>query len=294
MSGAKHGLGRGFESLIPTDTIESIFDPTAGEDKKESKLRDLKLDDIIPDEDQPRRDFKQEQLEALADSIKEHGVLQPIVVTKEGDKYKIVAGERRWRASKIAGLEKIPAIIRTLDAQKRLELSLIENVQREDLNAIETATAYAKLKTQFNLSSAEVAKRVGKSEPAVINTMRLLTLPDNAKHAMVEHKLTEGQMRPLITATPEQIDAVLPRIIEEGWSARKVEQYMVEVKAREKAKKTANPRPENASGEARAKNISEHLGVKVKVHTSVRGSGDIVLKFKNEKEFERLCSILTA
>jgi ParB family chromosome partitioning protein len=294
MSGAKHGLGRGFESLIPTDTIESIFDPTAGEDKKESKLRDLKLDDIIPDEDQPRRDFKQEQLEALADSIKEHGVLQPIVVTKEGDKYKIVAGERRWRASKIAGLEKIPAIIRTLDAQKRLELSLIENVQREDLNAIETATAYAKLKTQFNLSSAEVAKRVGKSEPAVINTMRLLTLPDNAKHAMVEHKLTEGQMRPLITATPEQIDAVLPRIIEEGWSARTVEQYMVEVKAREKAKKTANPRPENASGEARAKNISEHLGVKVKVHTSVRGSGDIVLKFKNEKEFERLCSILTA
>jgi len=294
MSGAKHGLGRGFESLIPTDTIESIFDPTAGEDKKESKLRDLKLDDIIPDENQPRRDFKQEQLEALADSIKEHGVLQPIVVTKEGDKYKIVAGERRWRASKIAGLEKIPAIIRTLDAQKRLELSLIENVQREDLNAIETATAYAKLKTQFNLSSAEVAKRVGKSEPAVINTMRLLTLPDNAKHAMVEHKLTEGQMRPLITATPEQIDAVLPRIIEEGWSARKVEQYMVEVKAREKAKKTANPRPENASGEARAKNISEHLGVKVKVHTSVRGSGDIVLKFKNEKEFERLCSILTA
>ncbi len=294
MSGAKHGLGRGFESLIPTDTIESIFDPTAGEDKKESKLRDLKIDDIIPDENQPRRDFKQEQLEALADSIKEHGVLQPIVVTKEGDKYKIVAGERRWRASKIAGLEKIPAIIRTLDAQKRLELSLIENVQREDLNAIETATAYAKLKTQFNLSSAEVAKRVGKSEPAVINTMRLLTLPDNAKHAMVEHKLTEGQMRPLITATPEQIDVVLPRIIDEGWSARKVEQYMVEVKAREKAKKTANPRPENASGEARAKNISEHLGVKVKVHTSVRGSGDIVLKFKNEKEFERLCSILTA
>ena len=291
MSAAKHGLGRGFEALIPTDTVDSIFDPTAGEDKKESKLRDIKVDDIIPDEEQPRRDFKQEQLEALADSIKEHGVLQPIVVTKEDDKYKIVAGERRWRASKIAGLEKIPAIVRTLDAQKRLEISLIENVQREDLNAIETATAYAKLKTQFNLSTAEVAKRVGKSEPAVINTMRLLTLPDEAKHAMVEHKLSEGQMRPLITASPEQIKAVLPRIIAEGWSARKVEQYMVELK---KAKKAAQPRPETASGEARAKNISEHLGVKVKVHTSVRGSGDIVLKFKNEKEFERLCSILTA
>lgn len=291
MSATKHGLGRGFEALIPTDMVEAPFDPTAGEDKKESKLRDLKIDDIVPDEDQPRRNFKQDQLEALADSIREHGVLMPIVVTKEGDKYKIVAGERRWRASKIAGLEKMPAIIRTLDAQNRLELSLIENVQREDLNAIEIATAYAKLKTQFNLSSADVAKRVGKSEPAVINTMRLLTLPDEAKHAMVEHKLSEGQMRPLITATPDQIKAVLPRIINEGWSARKVEQYMVELK---KAKKAAEPRPETASGEARAKAISEHLGMKVKVHTSVRGSGDIVLKFKNEKEFERLCSILTA
>ena len=291
MSAAKHGLGRGFEALIPTDMVEAPFDPTAGEDKKESKLRDVKIDDIIPDDDQPRRNFKQDQLEALADSIREHGVLMPIVVTKEGDKYKIVAGERRWRASKIAGLDKMPVIIRTLDAQNRLELSLIENVQREDLNAIEIATAYAKLKTQFNLSSADVAKRVGKSEPAVINTMRLLTLPDEAKHAMVEHKLSEGQMRPLITATPDQIKAVLPRIINEGWSARRVEQYMVELK---KAKKAAEPRPETASGEARAKAISEHLGMKVKVHTSVRGSGDIVLKFKNEKEFERLCSILTA
>ena len=294
MSAAKHGLGRGFEALIPTDMVETPFDPTASEDKKESKLRDLKIDDIIPDEDQPRRQFKQDQLEALADSIREHGVLMPIVVTKEGDKYKIVAGERRWRASKIAGLEKMPAIIRTLDAQNRLELSLIENVQREDLNAIEIATAYAKLKTQFNLSSADVAKRVGKSEPAVINTMRLLTLPDEAKHAMVEHKLSEGQMRPLITATPEQISAVLPRIIEENWSARKVEQYMVDLKRREKAKQDTKPRSADDSGEARAKAISEHLGMKVKVHTSVRGSGDIVLKFKNEKEFERLCSILTA
>jgi ParB family chromosome partitioning protein len=291
---AKHGLGRGFASLIPTDVVDPTFDPTASEDKKESKLRDIKIDEIVPDEDQPRRDFKQEQLEALADSIREHGVLQPIVVTKEGDKYKIVAGERRWRASKIAGLEKIPAIIRTLDAQKRLEISLIENVQREDLNAIEIATAYAKFKDQFNLSSAEVAKRVGKSEPAVINTMRLLSLPESAKHAMVEHNLSEGQMRPLITAKPEQIEAVLPRIIEENWSARKVEQYMVELKAREKAKGSSKPRPADASGEARAKAISEHLGMKVKVHTSVRGSGDIVLKFKNEKEFERLCSILTA
>lgn len=285
------GLGRGFEALIPTD---NPFDPTAGEDAKDSKLRDIKLTEIEPDPEQPRRDFKQAELETLAESIKEHGVLQPIVVTKEGDKYRIVAGERRWRASKIAGAETIPAIIRSLDAQKRLELSLIENVQREDLNAIETATAYAKLKDQFNMSSEQVAKRVGKSESAVINTMRLLNLPDEAKHAMVEHKLSEGQMRPLITATPEQVKAVLPKIIDEGWSARKVEQYMVEVKARAKAAANAQKRPVSAESESRAAKLSEKLGVRVKVRTNARGSGDIVLKFKDEKEFEKLCSILTA
>lgn len=288
------GLGRGFEALIPTENIDSTFDPTADEDAKDSKLREIKVSDIEPDPDQPRREFKPEQLQALANSIKEHGVLQPIVVTKEGNKYRIVAGERRWRASKIAELDKIPAIVRTLDAQNRLELSLIENVQREDLNAIETATAYAKLKNQFNMSSEQVAKRVGKSESAIINTMRLLSLPDNAKKAMVEHRLSEGQMRPLITATPEQINAVLPKIIEESWSARKVEQYMVEVKARSKAAKMAKERPVSAESESRAAKLSEKLGVKVKVRTNAHGSGDIVLKFKDEKEFEKLCSILTA
>lgn len=285
-------LGRGFESLIPTDQIDSAFDPTRDDDK--SQLREIKLDQIIPDENQPRRDFKPEELNALAASIKEHGVLQPIVVTKEGDKYKIVAGERRWRASKIAGLETIPSVVRTLDAQNRLEISLIENVQRTDLNAIEIATAYAKLKNQFNLSDDEVAKRVGKSKSAIVNTTRLLSLPDSAKHAMVEHGLSEGQMRPLITAKPEVIEKVLPKIIAEGWSARKVEQYMVEEKARAQAAAFAKERPASAESDARAASLSEKLGLKVKVRTNAKGAGDIVIKFKNEKEYERLCSILTA
>ena len=285
-------LGRGFESLIPTDQIDSAFDPTRDDDK--SQLREIKLDQIIPDENQPRRDFKPEELNALAASIKEHGVLQPIVVTKEGDKYKIVAGERRWRASKIAGLETIPSVVRTLDAQNRLEISLIENVQRTDLNAIEIATAYAKLKNQFNLSDDEVAKRVGKSKSAIVNTTRLLSLPDSAKHAMVEHGLSEGQMRPLITAKPDVIEKVLPKIIAEGWSARKVEQYMVEEKARAQAAAFAKERPASSESDARAASLSEKLGLKVKVRTNAKGAGDIVIKFKNEKEYERLCSILTA
>ena len=224
------GLGRGFESLIPTELIDDEFDPTAVEDKKESKLKELKLDDIIRDEDQPRREFNKEALEALAASIKEHGVLQPIVVTKEDGKYKIVAGERRWRASKIAGLDKIPAIIRTLDSQNRLELSIIENAQREDLNAIELATAYAKLKNQFNLSTEDIAAKVGKSEQAVQNTLRLLTLPEDVKKTMVSEGLTEGVMRPLVSKDEATIKKVLPKIIEEAWTARKVERYFAEHK----------------------------------------------------------------
>lgn len=293
MSGSR-GLGRGLGKLIPTDMIEDFFDPTAEEDKKDSKLCDIAVKDIIPDEDQPRRVFDEAQLAALADSIRENGVVQPIVVVKEGDKYKIVAGERRWRASKIAGLDKIPAIIRTLDAQKRLEISLIENVQREDLNPIEIATVYAKFRTQFNLSNAEIAKRVGKSESAVVNTTRLLNLPDSAKHAMVEHKLSEGQMRPLVTLTPEQIDAILPKIIEEGWSARKVEQYKVNLNNRAKAIKAAQPARDRSESDTYAESISDRLGVKVNIKSSARGTGEIVLKFKNKEEFEKLCSILTA
>ena len=224
------GLGRGFESLIPTELIDDEFDPTAKEDKKESKLKELKIDDVIRDEEQPRREFSAEALEALAASIKEHGVLQPIVVTREEGKYKIVAGERRWRASKIAGLKKIPAIIRTLDSQNRLELSIIENAQREDLNAIELATAYAKLKTQFNLTAEDIAAKVGKSESSIQNTLRLLNLPDDVKKTMVKEKLPEGVMRPLVSRDEATIKKVLPKIIKEGWTARKVERYFAEHK----------------------------------------------------------------
>ena len=228
MTALKSGLGRGFESLIPTDLVDEEFDLTATEEKGE--LKQLKIEDIVRDEEQPRQEFSKEAINALATSIKEHGVLQPIVVTKEDGKYKIVAGERRWRASKIAGLDKIPAIIRTLDSQNRLELSIIENAQREDLNAIELATAYAKLKTQFNLSSKDIAAKVGKSEASIQNTMRLLNLPDDIKKIMVKEKLSEGVMRPLVSADEATVKKVLPKIIDEGWTARKVERYFAENK----------------------------------------------------------------
>ncbi len=277
------GLGRGFESLIPTELIDDEFDPTSAEDKKESKLREIKLDDIIRDEEQPRREFNKEAIEALAASIKEHGVLQPIVVTKEEGKYKIVAGERRWRASKIAGLTKIPAIIRTLDSQNRLELSIIENAQREDLNAIELATAYAKLKNQFNLSTEDIAAKVGKSEQTVQNTLRLLTLPEEAKKIMVKEKLTEGVMRPLVSRDEATIKKVLPKIVEEGWTARKVERYFATTSKKSSTaamKRDAYRKDEDA------------LSAKYNVVARITGRS-LTFKCKNDSELKNLISTLS-
>ena len=232
MAKKEFGLGRGFASLIPTDLVDEDFDATREEDKSVSKLKEILLEEIVPDPEQPRKTIDRENLQALAGNIKEHGVLQPIVVVENssagGDstRYIIVAGERRWRASKLAGLEKIPAIVRTLDAQNRLELSIIENAQREDLSAIELATAYAKLKSQFNLSDAEIAERVGKSVASVRNTLRLLNLPESAKQLMAKHKLGEGVMRPLVNAEVEVIEEAVPKIISEGWTARRVERFV--------------------------------------------------------------------
>lgn len=225
------GLGRGFGSLIPTDWSDTGFDPTEEIDEQVSKLVELELKKIERDEEQPRREFDEKGLNDLAKSIKEHGVLQPIVVTKlEGGKYKIVAGERRWRAAKLAGLTKIPTLVRSLDGQKRLLVSVIENAQREDLNAIELAGAYAKLSTQFNLSIKEVAEKIGKSEGAITNVLRLLNLPEEAKRAMLKYDLKEGVMRPLVVLPEETVMRVLPKIIEEGWTARKVESYVKSLK----------------------------------------------------------------
>ena len=272
------GLGRSFESLIPTELIDDEFDPTSAEDKKESQYRELKLEDIIRDEDQPRREFSEEAINALAASIKEHGVLQPIVVTKEDGKYKIVAGERRWRAAKVAGLDKIPAVIRTLDSQNRLELSIIENAQREDLNAIELATAYAKLKSQFNLSASEIATKVGKSEQAIQNTLRLLNLPEDVKKIMVKEHLTEGVMRPLVSRDEKEIKKVLPKIISEGWTARKVERYLQDTKKKSSAaliKLTKYHKDEDA--------LSAKYNAKVKINGKA-----ITLRCKNTVELEKL------
>jgi ParB family transcriptional regulator, chromosome partitioning protein len=299
MSAAKKGLGRGFDSLIPTDLIDdsfdpnNLYDPIADEDKKVSHEQTLPLTKIVANPDQPRRQFDQTAIEELAASIKEHGLIQPIIVTPKGDAYEIVAGERRYRASTLAGLTEVPVIIRTLSAQNQLELSLVENIQRRDLNAIETAIAYAKLRDQFNLTNEQIAARVHKSSSSIINTMRLLKLPKEAIALVAEGKLREGQVRPLIGQDDTLILEILPKILAEEWSARKVEQYVVNLKRATEAnepKETVDVAPETV---AAIDALSNRFNTKVAIRTNTKGAGKIVIDFKNQQEFERIKDLLS-
>jgi len=291
---SKKGLGRGFDSLIPTELLDESFDPTAAQDGQVSELRHVKLTEIEANAEQPRRAFDEDALEDLTNSIREHGILQPIVVTPHKGGYQIVAGERRYRASKMAGLEKIPALVRTLSNQHKLELSLIENLQRRDLNVLETATAYLKLRDQFNLTLEQIGQRVGgKSISGVSNTLRLLRLPEPAKQALLESKMTEGQARPLVGLDPAIVEEILPRIIEEGWSARKVEQFVVQAKQAAKEPKKAKPaKIAQTPYVDDTKQLVKRLKTDVSVKTNAKGAGQIVIKFGSDEEFQRLRKLL--
>ena len=283
---AKKGLGRSFDSLIPTDLLDESFDSTAGQDDQVSELRYLKLSDITADPDQPRRHFDESSIAELTASIAEHGVLQPIVVTVNGKGYRIVAGERRFRAASNAGLEKIPAIVRTLSDQHRLELSLIENIQRRDLSPIETAVAYAKLRDQFNLTLDEIGERVGnKSVSAVSNTLRLLKLPKEAQQALLTSTVTEGQARPLVGVDDDIVRDILPRIIREEWSARAVERYVAQLK---QGQKTHQVVKKNQAILADAVQLGERLKTPVDIRVAASGAGKIVISFKDQTDLDRI------
>lgn len=294
MSVSKKGLGRGFSSLIPTELLDESFDPTAAQDERMSELRHIKLAEIVADPDQPRRSFDESALDEMAASIAEHGILQPIVVTPYKGKYQIVAGERRYRASLKAGLDKIPALVRTLSNQHKLELSLIENLQRRDLNVLETATAYLKLRDQFNLSLEQIGTRVGgKSVSAVSNTLRLLRLPESVRLALAEGKMREGQARPLVGLDQAVIDEVLPQILKEEWSSRRIEQFIVDLKkdGDQPVKQTKRVLQESLH-EKEIQRLEKRLSTKIKIRTNAKGAGQIVIAFKSNEEFERIQKVL--
>lgn len=292
----KGGLGRGFDSLIPTDVLDETFDPTADSDGRVSELRYILLDEIKPNPDQPRRNFDPLMLKELSDSIVTFGVLQPIVVAPKGKDFIIIAGERRWRAAGLAGLQKIPALVRTATDQHKLELALIENLQREDLNPMEMATAYLKLKNQFNLTNEEIGKRVGgRSSASISNIVRLLQLPDYAKHAIAESVISEGHGRQLLAIGDDEKAQrdLFDRIVREDWSVRKAEQYVVGYKSGGGVSGAAQQAAVRST--KTQTDFTRHLSVRLSlpvVQKTMAKGGQIIISYKSEKDLEKIQKIL--
>lgn len=290
----KKGLGRGFDSLIPTDVLDESFDPTAESDGKISELRYIQISRITANPDQPRRNFDPATLEELAVSLKEHGMLQPIIVTARGDKYQVVAGERRLKAAHLAGMSKVPALVRTLNNQRKLEVALIENLQREDLNPLEAATAYLKLNTQFNLTHEEIARRAGgKAVSTITNTMRLLRLPESAKKALVAGDITEGHARQILALEePAMQTKLLKMIMLHGWSVRKAEQFVVGYKKADSGNDKAATAVRHTQAETDfTRHLSRKFNMKVTHKTTAHG-GQIIISYKDDRELDRLEQLL--
>jgi ParB family chromosome partitioning protein len=217
------------------------------------------------------------------------------VTPRKNGGYQIVAGERRYRAAKIASLSKVPALVRTLTNQHKLELSLIENLQRRDLNPLETATAYLKLRDQFNLTLDEIGQRVGgKSVSTISNTLRLLRLPESVREALLDGRLREGQARPLVNLDEKVINEVLPRILAEEWSARRIEQFIVQLK-KAAASPIENQRKKEVAAtpyQTETQRLVKRFSTDVSVKTNAKGAGQIVIRFKSDHDFQRIQKIL--
>jgi len=274
-------LGRGLGALItPTNSAKS----SASTDRDEGKVWFIPISKITPDKDQPRKKFDQDELDQLAASIKEHGVLQPILVVEKNDGgYELVAGERRWRASQLAGLTTIPALIKKLADQQKVEISLIENIQRQDLDPIEEAFAYKRLMDEFNLTQQQVADKVGKSRPAVANAVRLLDLPEKIKTALIDRKINSGQARTLLSLSSEkdQLD-MLASMLGEKITVRELEREVNKQKILQHIPTRKDPNMVFLEDKLRTK-----FGTKVTI-TQKGERGTIVMDYFSQDELKQL------
>ena len=235
---AARGLGKGLDLLIPNTVGETKKEKEKSKTKEDAGQVVVKITQVEPNREQPRKNFDEDSLQELADSIKQFGLLQPILVQDKEDHYEIIAGERRWRAAKLAGLKEVPVIIRKYSKQEIVEISLIENIQREDLNPIEEAQAYKRLLNEFHLKQDEVAERVSKSRTAVTNSMRLLKLCDEVQQMLIDDMISTGHARALLAVEdPEEQYALAQRIFDEKLSVREVEKLVKDIKKPEKPKK---------------------------------------------------------
>ena len=291
-------LGRGLDDIGTGRGLDALID-TSSEVKTEgsSNLNEIDIVRIEPNPNQPRREFDREALQELANSIKELGVIQPITVRKVDDKYQIIAGERRWRASQLAGLTKIPAYIVSVEDQGVMEMALVENIQREDLNAIEIALAYQHLAEATGMTQAKISERVGKSRAAVTNYMRLLKLPAQVQIALKNHEIEMGHARALLAIdSPSQQIKLFKEVQQQGYSVRKVEELVNALKSGEDVK-TARGRIAGQTKLPEEFNIlrdrlAQFFQTKVQMTYSAKGKGKISIVFDDEEQLERIMNAL--
>lgn len=303
MAVKRNGLGKGLDSLIPdksdkaakkTANIENRADSEKKKDEKVSESGEIlvKINQVEPNRDQPRKEFDEDALLELADSIKQFGILQPLLVQKKKDYYEIIAGERRWRAAKLAGIKEVPVVIKAYTDQEILEISLIENIQRENLNPIEEAMAFKRLLEEFNLKQDEVAERVSKSRTAVTNSMRLLKLSERVQQMIVDDMITTGHARALLAIDDEEQQYMIAnKIFDEKLSVRETEKLVKTLKNPKKEQKVEKVEHtfiyDNL--EEKMKNI---IGTKVNVSPKANGKGKIEIEYYSEEELERIFDLI--
>lgn len=284
MVSKKRGLGRGLSALIPEDVEGSLFE----EDEKRGQIVELDINLVVSNINQPRKEFEKESLEELKDSIKQYGIIQPIVVRKLEDKYEIIAGERRWRAAKEAKLEKVPCIIKEADDKEAFKLALIENIQRQDLNPIEEANAFKALIDNYNLKQEEVAEAVGKSRSYIANSLRLLKLDKEILDYVSEGKITVGHGKALlgIKGKKDRLN-VVKSIIDKDLNVRETEKLV----SKTKTKKTKNIANKDPFIEEIEEKLMQTLGTKVNLVSGKKG-GKIEIEYYSDEDLQRILEVI--
>ncbi|WP_066870265.1 ParB/RepB/Spo0J family partition protein [Clostridium mediterraneense] len=282
----KFGLGKGLEALIPGDT-------NVEETKTKDGFVKIDIDSIDANIDQPRKFFDNSKIAELSQSIKEHGIIQPLIVQKvEEDKYTIIAGERRWRAAKLAKVKKVPVIIKEMSNEELLQISLIENIQRENLNAIEEALAYKKLKEEFNLTQEVLSRKLGKSRTAIANVMRLLNLDSRVQEYIIQGVISEGHGKVLLSLSGDEQYKVAQKIIDDGLSVREVESFIKFLKSKEnkeeqpKEEKKMNPYYKDIKDK-----LQDYFGTKVNINSN-KNKGKIEIEYYSEEDLQRILDII--
>ncbi len=291
---AARGLGKGLDALIPNAVGESTKAKKSSQKEAIEEKADtlVKITMVEPNREQPRKNFDEDALLELSESIKQFGLLQPILVQDRKDHYEIIAGERRWRAAKLAGLKEVPVIIKNLTEQEIVEISLIENIQRENLNPIEEAQAFKRLLTEFNLKQDEVAERVSKSRTAVTNSMRLLKLCDDVQRMVIDEMLSTGHARALLSIEdPKQQYTIAQKIFDEKLSVRDVEKLVKNLNKPEKSKKITEKNMEVFYQDIEEK-LKQVLSTKVSITSKENGAGKIEIEFYNNEDLDRFVELL--